>query len=71
MGNEWIIHVLADLQTFAEENELPLLAARLGETRLVANAEMGAHYRDAPIEVCGETVKSRPFFAQAGAGRSA
>ena len=29
MGNDWIIDVLADLRSFAHNNELPLLAAQL------------------------------------------
>jgi hypothetical protein len=39
-GHRWIIDVLADLKAFAEQNNLPLLAAQLGETALVAQIEI-------------------------------
>ena len=39
-GQRWIIDVLADLRAFAEQNNLPLLAAQLGETALVAQVEI-------------------------------
>jgi len=40
MGHNWILDVLADLKAFAQENDLPLLAAQLDETALVAQAEL-------------------------------
>ncbi len=39
-GQRWIIDVLADLKTFAEQNNLPLLAVQLGDTALLAQAEI-------------------------------
>jgi hypothetical protein len=40
MGQRWIIDVLADLKTFAERNDLPLLAAELEECAQVAVSEL-------------------------------
>lgn len=40
MQNEWILDVLADLKTFAENNGLNALAEHLDDTRLVAVAEL-------------------------------
>lgn len=71
MGNDWIIHVLADLRLFAEENDLPLLAVRLEETAVVASAEIGAVTREAPFAVCGDAAESRSLFETTGASRSA
>ncbi len=41
MGHEWIIDVLTDLKTFAVANDLDALAAKLDDTQLVAEAEIG------------------------------
>lgn len=71
MGNDWIVHVLADLQLFAQENDLPLLAVQLEETAVIASAEIGAFTRGAPFAVCGDAAESRPLFTPAGASRSA
>ncbi|SLN49314.1 hypothetical protein ROG8370_02182 [Roseovarius gaetbuli] len=40
MRNEWILDVLADLQTFAHENGMSVLAEQLDYTRLVAATEL-------------------------------
>ncbi len=40
MRNEWILDVLADLQTFARENGLSVLAEQLDDTRLMAATEL-------------------------------
>ncbi len=40
MRNEWILDVLADLQTFAQENGMSVLAEQLDDTRLVAATEL-------------------------------
>ena len=42
MGNDWIIDVLADLHSFADQNDMPLLCARLDEAMLVAAIEVAA-----------------------------
>lgn len=40
MRNEWILDVLADLQRFARDNGLSVLAEQLDDTRLVAATEL-------------------------------
>jgi hypothetical protein len=65
MGNDWIIDVLADLRTFAQKNDLPLLAVQLDETALVAK-EMAER---APFGVRGESAETRSFFVQAAGSR--
>ena len=41
MGHRWMIDVLADLETFADRNGLPVLAQKLAETAGIAAAEIG------------------------------
>jgi hypothetical protein len=43
MGRVWIIDVLADLRSFARDNDLPLLTAQLEEAGLVAAVEIASH----------------------------
>ncbi|WP_342068886.1 hypothetical protein [Yoonia algicola] len=43
MGRDWIIDVLADLRSFARDNDLPLLRAQLEEAELVAQVEIASH----------------------------
>jgi hypothetical protein len=43
MGRDWIIDVLADLRSFARENDMPLLMAHLEEAGLVAAVEIASH----------------------------
>lgn len=40
MQHDWILDVLADLQTFARTNKLTVLAEQLGDTKLIAAAEI-------------------------------
>lgn len=40
MRNDWILDVLADLQSFARTNGLTVLAEQLGDTKLVAATEI-------------------------------
>jgi hypothetical protein len=40
MHQGWVIDVLADLKTFARQNDLPALAGQLEESILVAAAEL-------------------------------
>lgn len=58
MGNYWIIDVLADLRSFAHNNELPLLAAQLNDATLVAQVEINQMIVGAPLPVLGETAKT-------------
>jgi len=43
MGRVWIIDVLADLRSFARDNDLPLLTAQLEEAGLIAAVEIASH----------------------------
>lgn len=40
MGNKWILDVLADLRTFAEENDMPRLVDQIELASIVAAAEI-------------------------------
>ena len=40
MRSDWIIDVLADLRSFAQANDLPLLAEQLDDTAHIATAEI-------------------------------
>ncbi len=42
MQNEWILDVLADLRTFAQQNGMGVLAEQLQDTRLVAATELAS-----------------------------
>ena len=39
MRSDWILNVLADLRSFAQANDLPMLAEQLDDTALIATAE--------------------------------
>jgi len=54
MGNKWIIDVLADLKTFAEKNDMPLLAYQLDQTAGVAAAEIIEALPTAPLSEVGK-----------------
>ncbi len=54
MGNTWIIDVIADLKTFADQNDLPLLSRQLSETAKVATAEITANVGEVPALPPGE-----------------
>lgn len=69
MGNDWIIDVLADLRTFAQKNDLPLLAIQIDETALVAQAEIAQVIERAPSKVRGEATETRSIFIQAAGSR--
>ena len=77
-GHKWIIDVLADLKTFAEQNNLPLLAAQLGETALVAMVEIAqvpvaltdgaalAGHGATPLATQGDNAGTRNISGQGG-----
>ena len=48
MGQKWVIDVIADLRTFADQNGLPLLAAQLDVTSTVAQSEIASVFEGAP-----------------------
>lgn len=71
MGHEWIIDVLADLKSFAKQNDLPLLAAQLDDTALVASAEIATVVEKSSPLTRGDCVGTRPILTNTGAGRRA
>jgi hypothetical protein len=71
MGQKWIIDVLADLRSFAEANDLPLLASQLDNTALVARAEIASLTGKAPYAVTGDGTDAGIILGTAGAGRRA
>lgn len=44
MRHDWIFNVLADLQTYAEKNELPAIAAAAKQNLILARSEIAAKY---------------------------
>jgi hypothetical protein len=42
MAHQWIINVIADLQSYAAANDMPSLAAHLEHTAIIATAEVAA-----------------------------
>lgn len=53
MKNEWILDVLADLRSFAQANDLYVLAEQLDDTRLIAATELASITKGhAPHEGC-------------------
>lgn len=71
MGQEWIIDVLADLKTFAKQNELPLLAVQLEETALVASAEIATRVEATSPITQGDYAGTRPILTSTGSSRRA
>jgi hypothetical protein len=69
MGQKWIIDVLADLKTFAEGNDLPVLASKLDEVSRVAEAEIEVLAQVTSVKMQGDQSGTRRFFNQAGTSR--
>lgn len=53
MANDWILDVLTDLQTFAQENGLKPLAAKLDETSSFAQAIIASANQEAALAAGG------------------
>lgn len=56
MGHTWVLDVLADLQTFADANELPGLAMHLKEAGLIAAAEIVTQSERVPQQSYGKAI---------------
>lgn len=65
MGNQWIIDVIVDLKSFAQQNELPILAEELARIAAVANAEIDPDSKGVPITARCEQTEPRRVFTQA------
>ena len=68
MGQKWIIDVLSDLQAFARKNDLPLLADQLGQTTLVARAEIAPMAEGTPRAVVGDGGDAGQLSGETGTG---
>ena len=69
MGNKWIIDVLADLRTFAQQNDLPLLADQLVTVSHIAAVEIASEVEGAPLKTArSEQTDNRPVLARVGGG---
>ncbi len=66
MGHDWILSVLTDLKTYAEQNGLGSLAGQLDDTLLVAQADITGVSRKAPILVTGDSGTSGHISREAG-----
>ncbi len=71
MGKNWIIDVLADIRTFALQNDLPELADHLNETMLVARTEIESSSEGTPFAVGSDVFATRRVFGEFGTGRRA
>ena len=70
MGNMWIIDVIADLKTFADQNDLPLLSQQLSETAKIAVAEIAPTVGEVPALPPGEDGYARNGgWAAGGSGQ--
>lgn len=71
MGHKWIIDVLADLKSFATQNDLILLADKLEQATQVASAEIATVVEGAPVAARGDESKDRSVSSEVGASRRA
>ena len=56
MLHEWVLDVLSDLRSFAQENDLAALAAHLDDAGLIAAAEIASHQERAPAQLYGKAI---------------
>ncbi len=72
MGHKWIIDVLADLKSFAQANDLVLLADQLEQTATVAAAEITSKSAGIPLAaVRNDDEQVRPIYQEARASKCA
>jgi len=67
MRSDWIMDVLADLRTFAQSNDLPLLAEQLDDAALVALAEIAARHAKTDGKVHESNTAGGDHFSGIGA----
>lgn len=70
MGNDWILDVLADLKTYAQQNGLSALAVQLEETVQLARAEITSEL-GAPVAAVGHAGTAGTVHRAHGGGRNA
>jgi len=71
MRNDWILDVLADLQSFARTNGLTVLAEQLGDTKLIAAAEILSAKEKALAQSHEDDLAAGPNIGNLGTGRRA
>jgi len=71
MRSDWILDVLTDLKTFANANDLPVLAEQLDDTAIVALAEIAALHERTQSKTDGDGHYSGGSSGSVGAGRHA
>lgn len=64
MGHQWIVDVIVDLKTFAQQNDLPVLADELERAAGIAVAEIDQKIEGAPREVRSDRPEPRRIFPQ-------
>lgn len=64
MGHQWIIDVIVDLKTFAQQNDLPVLADELDRAAGVAEAEIDQSNKGAVAAARGDRSEPRRIFSQ-------
>lgn len=69
MGHKWIIDVIADLHTFADQNGLPLLAAQLDISAIVARSEIASPLEGGPHGATATTGQLAPPFGERRSGQ--
>ena len=68
MGHDWILSVLSDLKTYAEQNGLPSLAEQLSDTAVVARAEIASQSEGTGLIAKGDVGKSGSLSREVGFG---
>lgn len=71
MAHEWVLDVLADLQTFADANSLPALAAHLDEAGLIAAGELVPQDERTAQRAYAEAIGARTHPARLGCHNAA
>ena len=59
MAHEWVLDVLADLQSFADANDLSALAAHLEDAGLIAAADIASQNERNLQQSYGEAIPVR------------
>ena len=67
MVHKWILDVLTDLRSFAQDNDLQLLADQLAQTTKVASVEIAATTEERSSVTHGVSQHNRALFTGAGA----
>jgi hypothetical protein len=65
MGHQWILDVIVDLKSFAQQNALPDLAKELARVAAVAEAEIDPDKRGVPHQVRSEETEPRRILTRA------